>query len=321
MSLAMAGAMILPASAERLDEGVFRRAEDVLRDEVRNLHGDFTSPHRWRGLALDRANGKDPDIRAWLSSRWQEVPARAADGFAASLANWAGAGLRESDWVETLDFSFQLPLEGRAGRMNVNAVGPLLRGEDSALGWHLPLAIGAAEAEDNTEMTGNLGLFYRHVLGDSGLAGVNLFGDYQDEGSDGGFWRWSLGGEYRTAWADVFVNRYFPSSEAKRSLLSGHRERIVYTAGGYDAEVRFHAPASRWLEGFAEYSLWEGEYGDGDETGFRYGFRVSPRTGGAVDGLRFEADYDDGADGGLGARFSYDWTLGDGSALGESRVV
>ena len=185
------------------------------------------------------------------------------------------------------------------------------RGGDSVLGWQLPLALGALEEDGDAEVVGNFGLFYRRALGDSGLAGLNIFGDYQDAGADGGFWRWSVGAEYRTAWADIFANRYIPSSEARRSLFSGGREeRIAYTAGGYDAEVRLHAPSSRWLEGFAEYSLWEGEYGDADEKGFRYGLRVSPLTGGAADGFHFEADYDNAADGGLGARFSYDWTLG-----------
>ena len=315
VAAALGCAAVLPAGAERTDGEFALRAESVLREEARGLHADLTSPHRWREWALDRANGEDADFRAWMSSRWQETPGRLADGYAASLADWAGSGLRESGWVETLDFSFQLPLQGRAGRLSVNAVGPLLpglAGGDSVLGWQLPLALGALEEEDgDAEVVGNFGLFYRRALGDSGLAGLNIFGDYQDAGADGGFWRWSVGAEYRTAWADVFANRYIPSSEARRSVLSGGREeRIAYTAGGYDAEVRFHAPSSRWLEGFAEYSLWEGEYGDADEEGFRYGLRLSPATGGLADGFHLEADYDDAADGGLGARFSYDWTLG-----------
>ena len=315
VAAALGCAAVLPAGAERTDGEFALRAESVLREEARGLHADLTSPHRWRQWALERANGEDADFRAWMSSRWQETPGRLADGYAASLADWAGSGLRESGWVETLDFSFQLPLQGRDGRLSVNAAGPLLpglAGGDSVLGWQLPLALGALEEEDgDAEVVGNFGLFYRRALGDSGLAGLNIFGDYQDAGADGGFWRWSVGAEYRTAWADVFANRYIPSSEARRSVLSGGREeRIAYTAGGYDAEVRFHAPSSRWLEGFAEYSLWEGEYGDADEKGFRYGLRLSPSTGGLADGFHLEADYDDGSDGGLGARFSYDWTLG-----------
>ena len=308
----MALAAILPAAAERSEEGsLFRHAENALRDEARVLHQDFTSPERWRNWTLDRANGEDADIQAWMSSRWKETPGRLADSLAGSAASWVGSGLRESEWVETLDFSFQLPLEGQTGWMNLNAIGPLSRGEDSVLGWQLPLSFGSADSDGETEMVGNVGLFYRRTLGDWGLAGVNLFGDYQDEGANGDFWRWSVGAEYRTSWADVFVNRYIPSSPPHRALLSGGtRERIAYSAGGYDAEVRFHAPRSRWLEGFAEYSLWEGEYGDADDSGFRYGFRLLPRTGGLADGFRFEADYDDTLDGGLGARFSYDWTLG-----------
>ena len=183
------------------------------------------------------------------------------------------------------------------------------------MGWQVPLAAGAAE-DGNTELSGNVGLFYRQVLGGSGLAGLNVFGDYQDEGADGSFWRWSLGAEYRTAWADVYANRYFPSAVSHRRLVSGgEAERIAYSAGGYDAEVRVHAPGSDWLEGFAEYSLWEGEHGDGDEEGFRYGFRFSPRTGGAADGFRLEADYD-AAGGGLGGRFDYSWTLGEFRRVG-----
>ena len=305
------GATALSAGAEQAGDSLFRHAENALQDEARVLHRDFTSPERWRDWTLDRANGEDADIQAWMSSRWKETPGRLADSLAGSAASWVGAGLRESEWVETLDFGFQLPLEGRTGWMNLNAIGPLSRGEDSVLGWQLPLSFGSADDDGETEMVGNVGLFYRRALGDWGLAGVNLFGDYQDEGADGDFWRWSVGAEYRTSWADVFVNRYIPSSPAQRTLLSGGtQERIAYSAGGYDAEVRFHAPRSRWLEGFAEYSLWEGEYGDADDSGFRYGFRLLPRTGSLADGFRFEADYDDTLDGGLGARFSYDWTLG-----------
>ena len=306
---ALALSAMLPASADSFLD----RAEGVLREEARSFHEDATSSDRWREWALRRANGEDANVQEWLSSRWEEAPVRLADGFAVSLADWAGAGLRESEWVETLDFGFQLPLEGRSGHLNVNAVGPLARGlwgGDGVLGWQFPLAVGSAE-DGNTELSGNVGLFYRQVLGDSGLAGLNVFGDYQDEGSDGSFWRWSLGAEYRTAWADIYANRYFPSAVSYRRLLSGgEAERIAYSAGGYDAEVRFHAPGSGWLEGFAEYSLWEGEHGDGDEEGFRYGFRVSPRTGGAADGFHLEADYDADA-GEFGGRFAYSWTLGD----------
>ena len=299
---ALALSAMLPAAAERGAEGFLDRAESALREEARSFHEDVTSSNRWREWALHRANGEETDVQGWLSSRWEETPVRLADGYAASLADWAAADLRESDWVETLDFSFQLPIEGRSGRLNVSAIGPLARGlggGDGVLGWQVPLAAGAAE-DGNTELSGNVGLFYRQVLGGSGLAGLNVFGDYQDEGLDGSFWRWSLGAEYRTAWADVYANRYFPSAVSHRRLVSGgEAERIAYSAGGYDAEVRVHAPGSDWLEGFAEYSLWEGEHGDGDEEGFRYGFRFSPRTGGVADGFRLEADYD-AAGGGTG---------------------
>ena len=315
---ALALSAMLPAAAERGAEGFLDRAESVLREEARSFHEDVTSSNRWREWALHRANGEETDVQGWLSSRWEETPVRLADGYAASLADWAAADLRESDWVEALDFSFQLPIEGRDGRLNVSAVGPLARGlggGDGVLGWQFPLAVGAAE-DGNTELSGNVGLFYRQVLGGSGLAGLNVFGDYQDEGADGSFWRWSLGAEYRTAWADVFANRYFPSAVSHRRLVSGGKaERIAYSAGGYDAEVRVHAPGSDWLEGFAEYSLWEGEHGDEDEEGFRYGFRFSPRTGGVADGFRLEANYD-AAEGGLGGRFDYSWTVGEFRRIG-----
>ena len=315
---ALALSAMLPAAAERGAEGFLDRAESALREEARSFHEDVTSSNRWREWALHRANGEETDVQGWLSSRWEETPVRLADGYAASLADWAAADLRESDWVETLDFSFQLPIEGRDGRLNVSAIGPLARGlggGDGVLGWQFPLAVGSAE-DGNTELSGNVGLFYRQVLGGSGLAGLNVFGDYQDEGADGSFWRWSLGAEYRTAWADVYANRYFPSAVSHRRLVSGGKaERIAYSAGGYDAEVRVHAPGSDWLEGFAEYSLWEGEHGDGDEEGFRYGFRFSPRTGGVADGFRLEADYD-AEEGGLGGRFDYSWTLGEFRRIG-----
>ena len=320
--VAAAGFALLPA-AERAGDGLLGRADGVLREEVRGLYGDLTSAGRWREFAVGSANGEQADIRGWLSSRWEETPGRLADRFAAGVAETAAAGLRAGGWVEHLDFSFGLPLRGREGRLELNATGSLWTGTsggDSALGWHLPLAIGGTDdgGADSAEVVGNLGIFYRRTFGDSGragLAGLNVFGDYQDAGLDGGFWRWSAGLEYRSAWADVFANRYFPVTGAKRRLLSGDRERLAYTAGGYDAEVRFHSPRSRWLEGFAAYELWEGEFGDGDDAGFRYGFRMSPETGGVVDGLRLEADYDDGGDG-LGARFSYEWLLGGRSGSG-----
>ena len=317
--VAAVGFALLPAAAERAGDGLLGRADGLLREEVRGLYGDLTSAGRWREFAVGSANGEQADIRGWLSSRWEETPGRLADRFAAGVAETAAAGLREGGWVEHLDFSFGLPLRGREGRLELNATGSLWTGTsggDTALGWHLPLAIGGEDdgGADSAEVVGNLGIFYRRTLGD-GLAGLNVFGDYQDAGSDGGFWRWSAGLEYRSAWADVFANRYFPVTGAKRRLLSGGRERLAYTAGGYDAEVRFHSPRSRWLEGFAAYELWEGEFGDGDDAGFRYGFRMSPETGGVVDGLRLEADYDDGGDG-LGARFSYEWLLGGRSGSG-----
>ena len=181
---ALALSAMLPAAAERGADGFLDRAESALREEARSFHEDVTSSNRWREWALHRANGEETDVQGWLSSRWEETPVRLADGYAASLADWAAADLRESDWVETLDFSFQLPIEGRSGRLNVSAIGPLARGlggGDGVLGWQVPLAAGAAD-DGNTELSGNVGLFYRQVLGGSGLAGLNVFGDYQDEG-------------------------------------------------------------------------------------------------------------------------------------------
>ena len=117
------------------------------------------------------------------------------------------------------------------------------------------------------------------------LLGANLFLDYENHDA-GTFNRWSLGGEWRSAWVDAFANVYRGITDSKL-----HKGERYYTADGYELEVNVHSPNVAWIAGALTYYNWKGENGDSDEDGVRFGLKFTPTLP-----LLLEVEYDDGDD-------------------------
>ena len=133
------------------------------------------------------------------------------------------------------------------------------------------------------------------------LLGANLFLDYENHDA-GTFNRWSLGGEWRSAWVDAFANVYRGITDSKL-----HKGERYYTADGYELEVNVHSPNVAWIAGALTYYNWKGENGDSDEDGVRFGLKFTPTLP-----LLLEVEYDDGdsRDNDWGGRIVYSGEFG-----------
>ncbi len=152
---------------------------------------------------------------------------------------------------------------------------------------------------------GNVGLFWRFIKVNS-LFGANAFLDYERDENAGGFWRWSFGAEWKNKYGELSANSYWRITDGKQQA-----DGFYYTREGFDADLYLRAPGLEWAALRGGYYRWEGERGDGDDEGFRYGLRLSP--GG---GVFVEAEYDEDS-GDFGGSFSYTHTFGEASAGAE----
>ena len=215
-------------------------------------------------------------------------------------------------FVRNIDLDLQSGLgEGRSGQGGVNVLGALRETTDSALLWQLRGFLGDGGSG------GNAGLLYRLVpapgVGGGALWGANVFLDYENHREHGAFWRYSVGGEVRSAWADFFANRYVAITDPRRV-----GDQVVYSADGYDFEARFHAPRFSWVSGGATYYTWEGDGPQGDLSGLRYGVQFAP----AGMGLRVELEYDspETGDGEFGGKINYSRKFGE-AAVAEAAAA
>ena len=251
---------------------------DFLAEEARTLGAGALDSGQLRGMMANRLIGREDDSAMhWLSSRWKTAPNRLAD----FLADSAELRLESSPWVESADLEWN-PTEDNWSAFSASGVGVLHRWENAALGI-LPNIERTPEG-DKTQ--GSFGVFHRRTFGRWGVAGVNLFADYADNRDSGEFARWSLGADFQSAWADVFVNRYFGKDSARRLIAASGRQ-AHYAPDGLDAEFRLHAPRQKWLDGFARFSEWEGRFGQRDDSEFTYGMALTPIYG-PLAGLRAE---------------------------------
>ena len=270
----------LTASAwsETRDESELPDFGEFLSEEVRTLGAGALDSEQLRDMMANRLVGREDDSALrWLSSRWETAPGRLANFFADS----AELRLESSSWVESADLEWN-PTEDNWTAFSASGVGVLHRWENAALGI-LPNIERTPEG-DRTQ--GSFGVFHRRAFGQWGVAGVNLFADYADDRDSGEFSRWSLGADFRSAWADVFVNRYFGKDSA-RQLIAASGRQAHYAPDGLDAEFRLHAPQQKWLDGFARFSEWEGRFGQRDDSEFTYGMAFTPIYG-PLAGLRAE---------------------------------
>ena len=279
---------------------------------VSGFHGSFAVENRPSLLesiadglpARLRQEAQSVPLRQWglgwaIDSRRPEVtPALAAGGW--RLANWLGKEVllsaTDKYGIQTLEFDLQSELGGRRAAIGVNALGALRQTERNAIAWQL----SGFKSKDG--IGGNVGGLYRWVTPDENhLLGANLFLDYENHDA-GTFNRWSLGGEWRSAWVDAFANVYRGITDSKL-----HKGERYYTADGYELEVNVHSPNVAWIAGALTYYNWKGEDGDSDEDGVRFGLKFTPTLP-----LLLEVEYDDGdsRDNDWGGRIVYSGEFG-----------
>ena len=279
---------------------------------VSGFHGSFAVENRPSLLesiadnlpARIRQEAQSVPLRQWSlgwaidSRRPEVVPALAAGGW--RLANWLGKEVllsaTDKYGIQTLEFDLQSELGGRRAAIGVNALGALRQTERNAIAWQL----SGFKSKDG--VGGNVGGLYRWVTPDENhLLGANVFLDYEDYEA-GAFNRWSLGGEWRSAWVDAFANVYRGITDSKL-----HKGERYYTADGYELEVNVHSPNVAWIAGALTYYNWKGENGDSDEDGVRFGLKFTPTLP-----LLLEVEYDDGdsRDNDWGGRIVYSGEFG-----------
>ena len=239
-------------------------------------------------LAARSANG-DLDFQQWLAVRRLQIYENAEDAFAGALSQRAA----QLPFVRRARVELQTSLGGRKGAGGVDVAGALRETDDDIVGWQL-----RAYAAEHGSKGLNTGLFYRRVVGGA-LAGVNVFADYED-GDDGDFWRWSVGGDVKNRLGELSANRYFALTDAQ--VVGGEN---VYTREGYDVDFAVRIPRLEWAKARVGYYNFKGEFGDEDENGFRAGLDLSPGAG-----LVVGVEYDDD-DGKFGGNISYTHNFGE----------
>ena len=212
-----------------------------------------------------------------------------------AFANALSQRAMQLPFVKRARVDLQTSLGGRKGAGGVDVAGAFAEDDNGILGWQL-----RAYAAEHSAKGLNTGIFYRRVVGES-LAGVNVFADYED-GDDGDFWRWSIGGDVKSRLGELSANRYFAVTDAQTI-----NDENVYTREGYDVDVAVRIPKLEWAKARVGYYEFKGEFGDEDENGFRAGLDLSPGKG-----LVLGVEYDDD-DGKFGGNISYTHNFGETS--------
>ena len=244
-----------------------------------------------RDILIRRANGEEFDMREWLAIRRVRFYENAEHAFAHSISQSA----MQLPFVKRARVELQTSLGGRKGAGGVDVAGAFAEDDSGILGWQL-----RAYAAEHGAKGLNTGMFYRRVVGGA-LAGVNVFADYED-GDDGDFWRWSVGGDVKNRLGELSANRYFAITDAQ--VVGGQN---TYTREGYDVDFAVRIPRLEWAKARVGYYEFKGEFGDEDENGFRAGLDLSPGAG-----LVVGVEYDDD-DGKFGGNISYTRHFGETS--------
>ena len=285
-------------------ERIYGNVKDSWTQTFENIITRAGDTSLLRGLAMDYVTGQEVDIQANIDSWWNQ---RRSDttgifvGMADVLTdNIFQAGHEEVgglSFIRSLDWDYQTELGGRPWQLGVNAIGSLREADDDVMLWQLR-GFTAKDSKGGA----NAGLIYRWAQEDTAMLGVNAFLDFESHDL-GDFLRWSVGGEVRTEWLDLYGNRYIAITDPILQNSGENEGKYAYSKDGLDLEVAFHVPDMRWVSGHIRYYLWEGE-GEADDTGFVYGVRVSPPM---AENLRLELELDDqdGGDLDVGGRISY----------------
>ena len=252
-------------------------AAEIGGEFPKRLFGEIDSlPLREWGLGYAIDKRRPAHQEALLGAGWRVADWLAEETLMAATENSRGRGL-----IRTLEFDLQSELGNRRAAFGLNALGAFRETSKDAIAWQLRGFKSSGGAG------GNVGLIYRWATADdNALLGINSFVDYESYETED-FWRWSAGGEVRTAWADVFGNYYKGFEDEIRK-----DGEWLYSAEGYDVELNVHSPDLPWLVGEITYFHWKGIRGDDDDKGLRFGLRVNPATGLQL-GVEYEKQDDD----------------------------
>ena len=292
-----------------LERKVFGEPERLAQE----LHGKTLGEEKIRALLLAAALGREvspPDLESWwraYSSRYlPELTDSTADDFLTRKEERLSSRL---GFVRSVNLDYSLGLDAEASHGSAEFLGAFRDSSDSVLAWQ-SRSFGGADGSAG----GNAGALLRlaHdesvLFGEPALFGANVFVDYQAD-SLGAFWRYSLGGEFRSRFGEVHANYYAPLTGP---VSSGDLRR--YSAAGFDVKAEVRAPGQDWLSGFWEYYRWRGEFGQADEFGSRYGAKLDPPFWSPL--WRFELSYDQptAGDSSFGGRAVFSYEIGGANA-------
>ena len=221
---------------------------------------------------------------------------------------------RDAGAVRVLEVQAQAKMNDRPAKFSADLLGPAadLGETGGAVVWQL-----GGFLDDESDRGGVFGLQYRFPPSDGRVAGINAYADYHREEDFGHFWRWSAGAEYRSPWADIFANYYFPmdSRRSREEIDENKMIRVIRgeVAEGYDAELRLHSPDFPWFSAVGGWANWNAARDDGENRrGLRYGVRLSP-VDGVMENTRFSLIYDDSRPDGekVGVDVSVYFVIGD----------
>ena len=282
-------------------ERIYGNVKDSWTDTFSNIVTRAADTSLLRGWAMDYVTGQDVDMQANIDSWWDQrrsdttgIFVGMADVLTDNVFQVGEEHTGGLSFIRSLDWDYQTELGGRPWQFGVNAIGSLREADDDVVLWQLR-GFTAKDSKGGA----NAGLIYRRAQEDTTMLGVNAFLDYESH-DYGDFFRWSVGGEIRTEWLDFYGNRYIGITDPRLQSDT----RYAYTKDGLDLEVAFHVPDMRWLSGHVTYYKWDGQFGQADDKGFRYGVRMSPPM---AENLRLELELDDqeGGDLDVGGRVSY----------------
>ena len=294
----------------------FSAAADGISRELQAVAQDVPL----RELGLDALFGRQTtDIADWSRNKAEKAGWRLANSWGRDFVFAATEGARLRGLIRSADFGLESDLGGRRANVHIDVLGALRETDGDAVAWQMRAYAGK-------DAGGNAGLIYRRIVNENAralrdsvfgetLLGLNAFLDYEKHKDGGGFWRWSAGGEFRTAWVDGFGNLYRGITDARHREKDG-RKLASYTSDGYDLRVAVHAPEHPWLIASATYFSFDGEFGQKDETGWRGGLTYRPRNLPLEVAVEYEDSELHGAE--LGGRIAYKHHFGGVRSLSRS---
>ena len=210
-----------------------------------------------------------------------------------ALSQKAEETLTEFAAVKNAEVQLQTSLGNRQGQLGINLIGAFAESQNLGIGWQ----VRAFGGQNDTKGM-NAGIFYRRVQNDL-LYGINAFADYED-GDNGSFLRYSIGGELQNRYGALVASYYTPITGDKHT-----GEQVAFSREGYDFNLRLNIPRLDFLNARVDYYHYHGKYNVKEDKGLRYGAEAH-----LFPGLRVALLYDDDGEE-LGGDISYTHTIGE----------